>query len=344
MSESEIGIDPLTLPFDQYQRYTAAAQVAAGLRDYLGRPRLTVLDVGGFFRTRRGKDIRPAALFLPADRVFAVDLAVASLPCYALARGEALPFGRRAFDLVIACDTLEHVPPARRPAFVDELLRVASHAVLLIAPFDSPATRLAERVVYEYLIAQGYQQVQLKEHLDNGLPQVQDLRALLTERGLPFLDFADGYLPHWLLMMLIKHTPGQSLDFHLDLDRYYNLTLSPGDRREPAYRRGFVIVRPEHQALLTDLTVRLQPAASPPDSTAWGFLTGLFSLLNQGQMAATVRAQHETARQQAEMQERLAALQAENARLREQIAAYEQGRFIRSMRRLAAWRARLGLP
>ncbi|MGC9332510.1 MAG: hypothetical protein ACP5JJ_00050, partial [Anaerolineae bacterium] len=76
------NIDRLALPFDQYQRYSAAAQVADLLRHHLGRPSLDVLDVGGLYRTRRGQAILPVAYFLPNDRIVAVDLIAEPLSDY----------------------------------------------------------------------------------------------------------------------------------------------------------------------------------------------------------------------------------------------------------------------
>ncbi|MGC9332509.1 MAG: class I SAM-dependent methyltransferase, partial [Anaerolineae bacterium] len=181
-----------------------------------------------------------------------------------IASGGALPF-RRSFDLVVTCDTLEHVPGSKRLGFVDELLRVTRHALLLIAPFDSGSVRLAEHLLVEYMATHGIQQPQLKEHAERGLPDAQDLREHLAQRGLASLDLPDGYLHHWLAMMLVKHTPGYSLNFHLDLDRYYNLHFSPSDRREPAYRRAFVAVQPGDEALLPAVARAWNDAPSSSD-------------------------------------------------------------------------------
>lgn len=327
-------VDPLALPFDQYQRYSAAAQVAGLLRQHLGRASLDVLDVGGIYRTRRGQAILPLPHFAPKDRVFAVDLVAEPLPNYLVASGEALPFGR-GFDLVITCDTLEHVPPPARPGFVDELLRVTRHVLVLIAPFDGESTRLAERLLREYLASYGFHQPQLQEHAAHGLPDAEALGAHLARRGLVAVNLPDGYLHHWLAMMLVKHTPGYSLDFHLDLDRYYNRHFSPHDRREPAYRRVFVAARPGAEALLPAITrawTGPDPTLDrpdPSDSSAPGqsLAPELLRFLNRDRVE--------------DLSPRLAALEAENARLRGQIAGYEQGRFIRLMRWLHRQRARL---
>jgi SAM-dependent methyltransferase len=334
------ALDPLALPFDQYQRYTAVAQIADQVRTRLGQSHLRVLDVGGFYRTRLGQSILPLVHFLPQDQVLAVDLIAKPLPNYALASGRSLPFGNQAFDLVVSCDTLEHVLPADRPAFVDELLRVACHYLVLIAPFDSELTRQAERTLSEYMIAQGIHHEQLQEHLDHGLPTVADLGSIFAKHGLAATDFADGYLPNWLAMMLIKHTPGESLDFHLNLDRYYNRHFSPSDRREPAYRHVFVVAKPGDEALLpniADVAQLTDPVHASPDL---GFAVDLIDLLDQSQPTALTKTLRQTQIQLADARSRLAALESENARLRQLVAGYERGRFIRFMRWLHNQRLR----
>ena len=323
------SVDLLALPFDQYQRYTAIAQIADLVRADLNRPTLRVLDVGGFYRTRGGQKILPLRHFLPHDWTLAADLVPDPLPHYILASGFALPFGDRAFDLVISCDTLEHIHPASRSRFVDELLRVAGHCMVLIAPFENGYTRQAEHILDQYMASQGIRHQQLLEHLAHDLPEGDAFASEVAERGLESVDFADGYLPHWLTMMLIKHTPGQSLDFHLDLDRYYNRYYTPGDRREPAYRRVFVVAKPGGEALLSAVASNLQNTGSSPVTQDLSFAPDLIDLLYQIQAEA------------ASAGSQLAAMESENARLRQLVADYERGHFIQAMRWLHAQRNRL---
>ncbi|HKX46862.1 MAG TPA: class I SAM-dependent methyltransferase, partial [Planctomycetota bacterium] len=101
--------EPLRLPFDQYQRYRLVSDVVERLRG--GRARLRVLDVGGRTGLLRG--------FLPEDEVVLVDLEPSDVrPGLVLGTGSRLPFRSGAFDVVCAFDTLEHVPPEQRAAFV----------------------------------------------------------------------------------------------------------------------------------------------------------------------------------------------------------------------------------
>jgi SAM-dependent methyltransferase len=334
--------DVLTLPFDQYQRYTVAAQIAEGVRAHLAQPRLRVLDVGGFYRTVTAEKILPLAHFLPQDQVVAVDRVRECLPGYAVADGRALPFGGASFDLVVSCDTLEHVPPAGRPAFVDELLRVTRHTLVLIAPFDSESTRLAEVSLQEYLAAQGICHDQLQEHIVQGLPDASAVRTWLSERGLAFVEFADGYLPHWLIMMVIKHTPGPPLAFQLDLDRSYNQRLSPTDRREPAYRRAFVVAVQDDHGLLPAIAEQFRPTEPASAAAEFDLVARLVTALNQAGPDRSGEALRALEAQLAGLREGQAALEVENRSLRQTIQAYERGRFIRFMRQVDRWRRGLG--
>jgi hypothetical protein len=335
------NFDPQALAFDQYQRYTVVREVADLVRMHLTRPCLRVLDVGGFFLTRKGEAIRPLAHFLPHDWVVAVDLVAETLPDYLLSSGLSLPFPDRTFDLVVSCDTLEHVPCTDRPTFVDELLRVAGCGVVLIAPFDHEFTCLAERILHEYLVAQGLHHAQLQEHLDNGLPDANALRADLTERKLPFVEFPDGYLQRWLMMMLLKYTPGLSLDFQLDLDRFYNRCVSPHDRREPAYRRVFVITLPSAEVLLPAISKAFELSEPASDAFSDDSAAELIRLVQWGQVSALTQTLRQAQEQWANAQAKLTLLEAENTHLRHMVAAYERGRFMRLMRWLHNQRDRL---
>ena len=317
--------DLLSLPFDQFQRYSAVAEVADSLRAYLSKPQLRVLDVGGFHSTRDGQAMLPLVQFLPSDLAVATDLAESVLPNYVRASGALLPFGSETLDLVVTCDTLEHVPPPRRSTFVDELLRVASHCVVLIAPFEGEHTQRAERTLRDYLAGYDCTHGPLEEHVDLGLPSVDNLRTMLEERGLAAIEFADGYLPNWLAMMMMQLAPGTSSAFLAHLNRFYNRHFSPDDRREPAYRRVIVIAKTGHKDLL--LTVSRTIDSRPLDSFPRpDFAVDLACALGQGQTDGHAR---------------MASLEAENARLLRMLEGYEQGRFIRFARWFHDWRNRL---
>lgn len=318
-------VDLLSLPFDQYQRYRIVAEVADSIRWYLGQSELRVLDVGGFHLTREGRPFLPVTHFLPHDFTVVTDPAGGVPPNYVRASGASLTFGSEIFDLVVTCDTLEHVPVPNRAPFVDELLRVATACVLLIAPFDSEPTRRAERILREHLADRGCAHGPLEEHFEHGLPPANDLRALLVERGLAAVEFADGYLPHWLPMMAMQLAPRVTPAFLTELNRFYNRHLSPTDRREPAYRHAFAIAKPGHEDLLPAISSAVEPGLAASQLHA-DIADDLDCLIKHVQRDA---------------QARLAFLEAENDRLMQALRGYEQGRFIRLMRWLHQWRDRV---
>src|SRR5262245_66139322 len=98
-----------------------------------------MLDVGG------GEGDRlPALDFFPDEQIVVADVQALRRPRYVRASGLTLPFADGAFDVAFSCDTLEHVRPRDRDAFVRELFRVSRHYVVLLAPFHSAVTELAE--------------------------------------------------------------------------------------------------------------------------------------------------------------------------------------------------------
>jgi hypothetical protein len=322
---SSARVDLLTLPFDQYQRYQVVAEVADSVRLYLDQPQLRVLDVGGLHRTREGRPLLPVTHILPSDLTVATDLGDGVPRNYVRASGASLPFRSEVFDLAVTCDTLEHIPAASRAAFVDELLRVATSCALLIAPFCSEPTQRAERILRAHLAARGCAHGPLEEHFEHGLPSAGTLRAQLTANGLSFIEFADGYLPHWLPMMAMQLTPRVTPAFLAELNRFYNRHFSSADRREPAYRRAFVIARPGHEDLLPAISSAVDPGPGASQLHA-DIADDLDCLLKQSERNA---------------QARLSILEADNEHLMHVLRGYEQGRFIRLMRWIHQWRDRV---
>jgi SAM-dependent methyltransferase len=238
----------LQLPFDQYGRYQMMRDALDAARPVVGQ-RLRILDVGGFYRSIRGEEMLPARMFLPDDDVTVVDQPSATLPGYIQGDGRSLNFDDAAFDFVISCDTLEHVPAPDRPAFWRELLRVAHYGVLLAAPFASSEVVAAEALLLRYInVELGVDHVQLKEHADNGLPEIDATRALLDVLDLQYVIYPSGNVHTWLVMMITKHylyarAGFENYELHEQLDAYYTRFLAANERCEPSYRHVFLVAR-----------------------------------------------------------------------------------------------------
>jgi uncharacterized coiled-coil protein SlyX len=250
----------LALPFDQYQRYRLVADL---LRELRGKgERLHVLDVGG--RTAVLRD------FLEDARIDLVDMEPSSSAGLVLGDGARLPFKDGAFDAVCAFDTLEHVPPAARRAFVAECRRVARRWVILAGPYSHPRVAEAEELLKRFLKDKlAVEHRYLDEHRSHGLPERAATEAQLEEAGGRILSIGHGNLERWLIL--------QCLSMYLDYDaslrgvardfqRWYNAELYASDHAQPCYRH--VVVAAFGDAELPDPARLLAPPTAPSGALA----------------------------------------------------------------------------
>ncbi len=225
-------LDPTSLPFDQYQRYRLVSDLVDRFRGERGSGALDILDVGG--RTALVRQ------FLPQDRVVLVDMERSDEPGLILGDGSALPFRSRSFDVVAAFDTLEHVPPARRTAFVAECARVSKGWIFLAGPYRAPEVDEAEELLQGFLAQKlGLEHRYLEEHRTNGLPERSTVEEELRAAGWRVASIGHGNLERWLALMC--------MEMYMDADpllrpiaarffRFYNRTLYASDHAAPVYR------------------------------------------------------------------------------------------------------------
>lgn len=95
----------------------------------------------------------------------------------------ALPFEDRSFDVTLALDLMEHIPPADRPTVLAELARVTRGRVIVGCP-AGPAALEADRRLAERFERRGRSgPAWLAEHLENGLPDPAELESALSAAG-----------------------------------------------------------------------------------------------------------------------------------------------------------------
>ena len=307
------------LPFDQYGRYRMAQQAADAAADALGRDGLRVLDVGGFFQDYTGTPRLPAPLFLARHDVTVLDRPDVTLPGYVRGDGNDLNFGDASFDLVITCDTLEHIPADSRARFVGELLRVARYGVALICPMADERVVLAERILAAYVRAEfDLEQPQLAEHSQYGLPELPAVEGLFRDAGCHTRAYPSGDVFAWLPMMLAKHylgSKGRDEALNTGLDELYNTGYAESDRREPSYRHMVVAAKDNADGWLEAVEAALAPTIRPAHERAPDQWLGLSNqLLGLIQLGLGDRSE---ARRQA-------FLRSENAFLRDQVGLLDR--------------------
>jgi SAM-dependent methyltransferase len=150
---------------DTWERHLIVAELAGDAE--------SVLDVGGLPGQLRG--------FLPRSRVLAVNV---TAPADLIVPMDELPFKDATFDVVTSLDVLEHISPADRQRFVDEMLRVAGLRVVLCCPLGTPEHVAAEADVHTwYRGLAGAEHPWLAEHAANGLPTLEELERLFARDG-----------------------------------------------------------------------------------------------------------------------------------------------------------------
>ncbi|MEL6907258.1 MAG: class I SAM-dependent methyltransferase, partial [Planctomycetota bacterium] len=260
--------DVLDLPFDQFQRY----ELVRALLDDVRSPGETydVLDVGG----------RTALLrrFLTEDRIQLVDVDPSDADGLVLGSGARLPFADGSFDAVAAFDTLEHVPPALREAFVAECARVARRYVILAGPYDSPRVAEAEELLLDFLRRRlNWEHRYLKEHRVNGLPDREETTRGFEAAGARVESFGHGALDRWLALMAIElYVEHEELLRAIAprIYRLYNEHLFASDHGDDVYRHA--VVAAFDGAPMPSLERALAPAARVPAEATRAFLRAGF--------------------------------------------------------------------
>lgn len=281
----------LRMPFDQYGRYRMVQEAIEAARQALGREQLRILDVGGYYQEGDGTPRLPSQQFLGTYDLTVLDLPPCDLPGYVQGDGTNLTYADDSFDLVISCDTLEHIPPPLRERFIGEGVRVARYGMLLICPCDDYRVALAEQVLFAYIKAELHaRHDQLTEHREYGLPQPALVRQAFAQAGGTVRDYPSGDLYAWLPMMLAKHYllrfAESQPELQYGLDELYNRSYALAERREPSYRRLFVAAKAHTPDWLAAVDGVLEPTVIRGEQARpemWqGLATQVLELLQLG--------------------------------------------------------------
>ncbi|MFH1352774.1 MAG: class I SAM-dependent methyltransferase [bacterium] len=118
-----------------------------------------------------------------------------------VANAENIPAQNNFYDIVTCIDTLEHIPLKNRDRVIYELIRVASKAIFIVAPVDSPENNKAERLVLKYTGNKF-----IEEHQKYGLVNFKQIESILHKQKEKSIikdfkkDEIDNLL-NWVIMM-----------------------------------------------------------------------------------------------------------------------------------------------
>ncbi|MCK4761776.1 MAG: methyltransferase domain-containing protein [Candidatus Aminicenantes bacterium] len=192
---------------NQYYRLRSIADHLEGL--FKGRE-FSLLDVGG--------GLGFLSLFLPeADYVLAE-------PGVNRIDGAKLPFADEAFDVVVSCHVLEHIPPRERPQFLDALCAKSKRYVILLNPFAGKDSSFEERM--NLIIEKtGYSWAQ--EHLECSLPTLEEVTRFAEDRNYKYKIVPNGNLSLTTAYVFLNYFAGLAgkREDLVEINRYFNEKL-----------------------------------------------------------------------------------------------------------------------
>ncbi|MFC9711212.1 methyltransferase domain-containing protein [Paenibacillus sp. NPDC056933] len=262
--------------FDQYQRYKNVADVINSMRD--DGEHFEILEVGA-------NEHRNLEKFLSQDTIKYLDIELPEElqmhPDYILGDATKMEFPDDHFDIVVALDVFEHIPPDKRDDFISELDRVSKEFFVITAPFASPLVSEAERranAVYKSLFREDFRW--LAEHFENGLPSQNELNTFLLKLGLNYRIISHGSLPIWESMMEVHFMAAYSPElygYRAAIDRFYNSQVFEVDYTENSYRKIYIASRNRRMSELIEK--RSQLIKAPERFEELERLKGTFSSL-----------------------------------------------------------------
>lgn len=138
-------------------------------------------------------------------------------------------FDENSFTHSISTDTLEHVDKKDRQKFVDEMVRVTKHTVIVGVP--NPEGEQHEKTLVTLLEAseKGKHYIKFfKEHEEFGVPSKKEVRSYFSKYK--FTTEENFNLRYWIGILL-----SDVFDFDLDLEKITDIN------EKPAYRTFYII-------------------------------------------------------------------------------------------------------
>lgn len=186
--------------FDQYQRYKTMEHIVQIVKNNSGKNKLTILEIGAneecnLEKVLPDEDIQYSDLFLSEE--------MRKNPKFITVNGADMKeFKDGQYDIIIASDVFEHVPEQFRKDFLQETTRVAGYMAIICFPYKAKYVEGAEKRANSYYkMIFGKEHIWLKEHIDNGLPNINIIVDFLSKMDIGYGTFYQGDILLWEEMM-----------------------------------------------------------------------------------------------------------------------------------------------
>ncbi|MHB8858188.1 MAG: class I SAM-dependent methyltransferase [Thermoleophilia bacterium] len=238
----ETKTDLLALSSDLYSRNLIISEGVKKFKKDRGLDKVKILDIGG----RNGQ----LAIFLdPQDDLTILDKRPGEEENLIVGDATDMSFEDGYFDVVTSGDVYEHIPESSRQQFIREALRVTNGLLIVAAPFAEGQNEHLEKTVNDYfkrLIGRDHEW--LAEHIENGLPSVEDLERFLEGEGADFSLCRSNSADNWMLLLSLSfyfaRFPQVNDDALKRFFRQYNENItSLEDPDDDFYRRIYFITR-----------------------------------------------------------------------------------------------------
>lgn len=95
--------------------------------------------------------------------------------------GNLFTFKNNEFDAVISVDALEHIAKEKRQNIINEILRTAKKAIILVVPCGKSAHKHDIKLSEYFYNIHKQQDKFLNEHVCNGLPEIDEMVVMINQ-------------------------------------------------------------------------------------------------------------------------------------------------------------------